>query len=130
MTRNELMEDVFKKNPNCSPGDIALALSKRFKQFQGNRTLASGEQTKSHYEMAVEFIREKKKQRASSLSNKIKNMKSPMQVVHELGLFSFVSSLAKHISHEFKNEIRENIGISKERNPHPILWPSAIKQKQ
>lgn len=61
MTRQELMEQMWKKDKHVTAGDIALALSSRFPKCQGNRTLADGTVTKSHFEMAGEFLAEKRK---------------------------------------------------------------------
>lgn len=49
MTRNELMEDMYRKNPCVDSGTITIALAKRFPRWQGN-----------YNKMARDFLKSKK----------------------------------------------------------------------
>lgn len=49
MTRNDLMEKMYRNNPQVSAGEICLALAKRFPRWQGE-----------YYAMANKFIKAKK----------------------------------------------------------------------
>lgn len=54
MTRQELMEKMYKENPCVDSGTITIALAKRFPRWQGNYGL-----------MARHFLLEKKRERAA-----------------------------------------------------------------
>ncbi len=55
MTKQELMEQVWQRDPRCSAGDIALALSKRWPRGQGD-----GPKRECHFTMANKFLKSKK----------------------------------------------------------------------
>jgi len=106
MTRKQLMEVTYNNiGPGCSSGDLALALSRRFPQLQGNRHLADGTETKSHYEQATEFLIQKRKDKEKERFEKTKNW-----FEFKVKCNQFADEIAQDIGKEFRRMCYENIG--------------------
>ena len=116
MTREQLMEELYSKNTWVTAGDIALALSKRFPKCQGNRTLKDGTETKSHFEMANEFLLKKRHERHLEAIRKPQK-KTPQEIHNTMYEFrGHAMRIAKKWADEMGREFRAIISSNMNTN--------------
>ena len=96
MNYNAIMESVYRRNNFCSAGDLALELSRRYPQWQGN-----------FYQKGVEFLVKKKKEKEELRISKI------IEEERKNG----INELAEDLACEFKKyNVRYHLHLPKEDN--------------